>query len=222
MPINNIANSRVVPQFTICSHSPRHHEVVESSLERIKSGRNGAALINAICQVMTNGKKLYIDCDNHTNGTFVHGRLTDAQIARYGVSPSAADRQHEHFAHQLSVRKPDNSYGEGVSAMIRFHPDEAVWTDALGVGHSVQDPRLSFVTLAHELVHAFHLLNGTSLASQRDHIWIEGSGQRQEEDRATGVGDFSRTKLSENGIRADHGIPLRASYFLAEHLAPNH
>ncbi|NIG12927.1 hypothetical protein F3J37_01595 [Pantoea sp. Al-1710] len=220
----SIQHSLVVPQFTILSASKKHHEVTEAALARIKSGQNGRNLLSAICQILNHNpdKRLYIDCANHEQGSFVQGRLTDSQVRRFRVSDNPDDPKHEQAMLHLRAPKPDNTPGEGVNPIVRFHPDEAVWTDAMNIGHSVLDPRISFITLAHELVHAFHLLNGTSLATLRDHIWIDGSGQRLEENRAVGSEEFAGNPFSENGVRADHGIPLRASYLLAEHIAPLH
>lgn len=62
--------------------------------------------------------------------------------------------------------------------------------------------RPSFVALAHELVHALYNLKGEAYADASD-----------EEYRTVGLAPVANARaVSENKIRAEHGVPLRAAY----------
>jgi hypothetical protein len=66
-------------------------------------------------------------------------------------------------------------------------------------------PTPAFVSLAHELVHALHSLSG-------DWIWHDDHAKAKmiDEARAVGAGKYARTRISENAIRREHGLALRA------------
>ncbi|MFV8513131.1 XopG/HopH/AvrPtoH family type III secretion system effector [Ralstonia pseudosolanacearum] len=67
--------------------------------------------------------------------------------------------------------------------------------------------------LAHELVHAKHMVAGTwkgRWGDDRDPTTSAG----KEELRAVGLGKYAETgEPSENAIRAEHGLPLRRKYY---------
>jgi hypothetical protein len=64
----------------------------------------------------------------------------------------------------------------------------------------------AFVSLAHELIHAFHLVSGNRYADSVD-------GVLREELYATGLGPYADTRISEAAIRKEHGHPLRTFYY---------
>ncbi len=69
-------------------------------------------------------------------------------------------------------------------------------------------------TLAHELVHARHILSGSSLADGGDR-YNPRTGSGKEELRAAGLDNYRYSvtkKPSENSISAEHGLPLRMKY----------
>ncbi|WP_343230441.1 M91 family zinc metallopeptidase [Xanthomonas euvesicatoria] len=77
------------------------------------------------------------------------------------------------------------------------------------------NPEESFVVLAHELIHAQHLLAGTSKAYKGGDRYDETSEAGKEELRAVGVGKYEYRKTrqpSENSIRQEHGLPIRKKY----------
>ncbi|MBB4725612.1 XopG/HopH/AvrPtoH family type III secretion system effector [Xanthomonas euvesicatoria] len=68
--------------------------------------------------------------------------------------------------------------------------------------------------LAHELVHAKHMMGGTWMGSYDDSRDPE-TDSGKEELRAVGIGEYKYSKTrqpSENSVRAEHGLPKRASY----------
>ncbi|WP_203073058.1 M91 family zinc metallopeptidase [Falsiroseomonas ponticola] len=68
-------------------------------------------------------------------------------------------------------------------------------------------PTPGFLALAHELVHALHMLSG-------DKVKDEDPWQRMllEEARTIGCGRFAGARISENAMRREHGIKERAFY----------
>ena len=71
----------------------------------------------------------------------------------------------------------------------------------------------SFVALAHELIHAFHFLSG----NQSSDLTYDKDLERYrssiiEEALTVGAGTYENTRISENAIRREHGLPIREFY----------
>jgi hypothetical protein len=67
----------------------------------------------------------------------------------------------------------------------------------------------SFVSLAHELIHALHYLDrGVPSMS----VYGEKRADDHEEARTVGLGLYARETICENAIRAEHGLPRRDTY----------
>jgi hypothetical protein len=66
--------------------------------------------------------------------------------------------------------------------------------------------RPPYIGLAHELIHCYHNLRGSST--------LVGGAERVKEDemRVTGLRGFEQEPISENRIRAEHNLPYRSSY----------
>jgi hypothetical protein len=64
-----------------------------------------------------------------------------------------------------------------------------------------------FIALAHELVHCLHTLSGDAAPDSEDENAMD-----VEEARTVGAGRYRHTRISENAIRAEHGIALRRWY----------
>ena len=58
-----------------------------------------------------------------------------------------------------------------------------------------------FIVMAHELIHSLHCLQG----GRKD--------GKPEELCTTGIGDYAGEEITENKIRAEHGLPERTEYF---------
>lgn len=72
----------------------------------------------------------------------------------------------------------------------------------------------AYVALAHELIHALHVISGDVIKS---YSWKNGTansscGAILEEARTVGCGAYQRIYISENAIRREHGLPLRKYY----------
>jgi hypothetical protein len=96
--------------------------------------------------------------------------------------------------------------GKGSEAFVRYI--NSALDPAVGVmNHRIMRlPNPPFVALAHELIHAFHCLSGNRYPDSVD-------GVRREELYTTGVGPYQDTRISENAIRKEHGLPERTCYY---------
>ena len=97
--------------------------------------------------------------------------------------------------------------GAGSSAVVCYNPFVDIGGVSVpGLGNlrailGVDTP--AFVALAHELCHAFHYLSGDQLAPSL-----------REEAHTVGAGTYVGTRISENAVRREHGIPERGYYFV--------
>lgn len=90
----------------------------------------------------------------------------------------------------------------GASAVVTWNPDDN------GI-----DGRPSFIALAHELIHALHYVTGTCYRSATGMVSDLGNaGIMEEEMRTVGFGAYAGEVPSENAIRGEHGVALRADY----------
>jgi hypothetical protein len=64
----------------------------------------------------------------------------------------------------------------------------------------------AWISLAHELIHAFHDISGNKYTDRVD-------GVQREELYTTGLGPYANTRISEAAIRKEHGFPLRTHYY---------
>jgi hypothetical protein len=78
---------------------------------------------------------------------------------------------------------------------VYFQPARALLKTVMGV----ETP--AFVALAHELCHALHSMSGTA----KEYPFPE-------EAWTVGAGKYANTRISENAIRREHGIPVRTFY----------
>jgi hypothetical protein len=108
---------------------------------------------------------------------------------------------------RLVAGSPMKFAGAGADAIAGFVPDATkVYTDVIGI----ETP--AFIALAHELLHAFHYLSGditdiSGKTSDGQDKWY-----MNEEAKTVGAGKYKDTRMSENTIRKEHGLKLRAFY----------
>ena len=91
----------------------------------------------------------------------------------------------------------------GANAVVRYDPDDK--------GSGEEAGRPSFIALAHEMVHAYHFVNG--LCARQPTGGTSGDqGGAEEEMRAVGARAYKDDPPSENWIRDECSLPLRTSY----------
>lgn len=88
--------------------------------------------------------------------------------------------------------------GEGQGAAISWDPTDP------GPPYS---QRPSFVGLAHELIHALHIVHGLQIYDTNT-----AEGLAINEATVVGLGIFKDEPFTENAIRAEHKIPARTQY----------
>ncbi len=121
------------------------------------------------------------------------------------TSPGPADFRVRQASHMTAP----GQRGAGSPALVCYNPNFN-YSTALEQLICLATP--SFVALAHELVHALHIVNGK--------VWrpddsAGGFDERKEmetmveEARTVGCGKYAGRRTTENGIRAEHGLPLR-------------
>jgi hypothetical protein len=91
----------------------------------------------------------------------------------------------------------------GDSSFVEYgHNLESVYTNAIGV----YTPE--FVALAHELVHALHVIGGDVV---KPYSWAT-DGAIIEEARTVGIGPYVNKTISENAVRREWNLPRRTYY----------
>lgn len=102
--------------------------------------------------------------------------------------------------------------GKGSASRVSYNPSGDVHYAAIT---GVQTP--GFVVLGHELIHAWHLVSGNrKMGPSGDFGTRWNAMYMQEEALTVGLGPYVKTRISENAIRHEWGLPLRIYY-----LTPN-
>lgn len=207
--MNTITPSIVAPFIAISHATPEAYQSAEQALNTISQGENGAKLLSKIRDVSTNGKALRLNVVNIESTA--RPMLTARQAQIHGIPDNEFNVANNEMATSLASKKGFGRKGDGTSAVVDWNPADALSIDHLGRPTLVNDPQTAYASLAHELVHGYRIMKGT---------YTGGSGNRydpstpagEEENRAVGIGKYSRNKLSENGVREDHGLPMRLRY----------
>ncbi|NIG12926.1 hypothetical protein F3J37_01600 [Pantoea sp. Al-1710] len=203
--------SKIEPKVTLYFDTEKQLIAGESALEKIKSGKNGSNILNEISRLSDRENKIDIMIsDNDDNET--GGELTYSQAKKYNL---------DYFEDVTSYRNKVielGSNGTGVKPIIYYNPNVSIIVDKDERSWVIKDSRDAFTSLAHELIHAYHLMKGTSKASAFNDVYNNSTSQLEEEDRAVGTGGYWGNKFSENGVREDHGLPIRAEYFTQNEL----
>jgi hypothetical protein len=100
--------------------------------------------------------------------------------------------------------------------LATFHFFTITGANVPGPGGNAIEKSPGFIPLAHELVHAFRMLRNAVVSGSRNHEFFDPSGNkfselvRLEELRVVGI-DGSEP-VTENRIRAEHGLGSREAY----------
>ncbi|QUP52452.1 type III secretion system effector protein [Ralstonia syzygii] len=190
----------------------RYAGKVNDALGKISSRRTGNELLSGISSLSTTRQRKLtireVDSDDESSTEPV---LTRPQIAAY--RPEDFD-QNQSIAARLA--NGATFEGEaGCSAIVSWNPKKSIELSRNGSPKRVRkDPKESFVVLAHEMIHARHIMAGTSRGGSGDR-YDETSEAGQEELRAVGLGAYAHANTdepTENSIRAEHGLRARSKY----------
>ncbi|PPC63834.1 hypothetical protein C1Y41_04105 [Pantoea sp. ICBG 1758] len=195
--------------------NPNEVTRINDDLFKIKMCLTGRRLLREIESHMAAGKnvniKMRLDC-----GSVTAPRLTESQITRFRVPYSEEDETHHKIASKVSKVNRQDGASEGTSATISYNPRESISIDSIGRPYIGVDRNEGFFTLAHELIHALHMLRGNARGQGMSEIYLPNSKQYEEENRVIGINEFAVRDITENRIRQEWGAPLRAHYFLTQ------
>lgn len=203
-----LTSSTVMPNIVIQHHSHRELQLTEYALSKISSKPIGLGLLSEI-NLMANGEtKIRISPGEKCLSATVP-ILTDSQAKRFkNVTDWPEVEWNESIANQLCGLESIGGGEEGTSVIVQWRTDEYVDIDHQKRSINVSNENLAFITLAHELVHAYWVMKGESLVIEPD---MNGVGY-QEENRAMGINKFLNDRYTENNIRLEHGLPFRFTY----------
>ncbi|NIG12918.1 hypothetical protein F3J37_01640 [Pantoea sp. Al-1710] len=200
--------SHVAPPIQIESSQESEAVQTERALAKIMSKPIGRRLINEIQSAATDGRMIRIQTSNKQQceaGPF----LTRSQCQRFELMGGTEESNRK--AAQISHYTYTGKAGEPVAALIRWNPETACLIDKEGYPVLNNNPNESFISLAHELVHAHGFMTG-------QHYYdfsplTQGTMAYKEEERAIGIGGHDKEKLSENAIRLEHEMASRKHFF---------
>lgn len=204
---NRVTESYVARDIHIIHKNQSELDTVNGALSKIYNDGNGAgaSLLSAIYRNCRGNQGVYIRLTSGSSETFPE--LTNEQRYRLSeerginISSDYSDPIHNEAAWRLSFKNDDGHHGEGVDAFIKWRADQYIHIDSRGRPSGATNSNLAFTSLAHELVHAYRMVKGSVIDSRRT-----------EERRAIGLGQFSDSRFSENAIRDEHNLRLRARY----------
>ncbi|NIG12916.1 hypothetical protein F3J37_01650 [Pantoea sp. Al-1710] len=179
---------------------------VNLALYRIKHTNAGRSLLNKIEKYSKNGKEVEIMYRTITDLTHTVPTLTPKQAEKLQLHPTPFHQMSVSRAAQFA-RQGRLSKGDGASAVIMLNPFSQNLDNPHGNPHFNAPGNENYdSSLSHQLVRAMHIVRGSSL----DDNSIEG--REREMERAMGVREFEGEAISENMIRMELGLPVRASY----------
>ncbi|NIG12913.1 hypothetical protein F3J37_01665 [Pantoea sp. Al-1710] len=199
--------SSVVPSIEIVSEYEEDTNKTEAALTKIKSKPVGRQLLKEISDLSKNGRSISVNVSETFRSQSIP-ILTKSQLKKYGIEESYSTESNIK-AQQISAKKGFMRKGEGVSSIVDFDPSYFVKVTLSGHHQSEINEELAFTTLAHELIHSYRFLKGTSFNTSGG---VESLETKREERRVIGTGEFANAKISENAIRREHGLTERTKH----------
>jgi len=199
------------PGIMINAGNHQDIERAESALAKIYIGDNGRQLLSEITNLTGSGKRILLKVSNELeNGA--HAEFSPEELQKYKIGTDIPLEKSRQYAVLLTHKSFFGFKGKGASALIHWNPEKSVGIDQNGIPYRDYNPSEAFVSLAHELVHCYRMLKGTSSGGYEQDLKDPTTGARREEDRTVGIGKNANNPLSENGIRRDHGMPIRKQF----------
>jgi hypothetical protein len=200
--------SQVIERIQLKSYKEELIGKAELALVKLFSKPNGRTLLEKINNLSNEDRFVTIEITTKS-GSKATPFLTASQLERFRIKEY--DTATNSKVAMAISRHRVHEQGEGVGAVVLWNADDAMGIRDGGVPVLIKDEEQSFVSLGHELVHASRYLEGHHY---NDGAYpMPGTGSYIEEERATGIGHFANERLSENGIRVEHGMKERKSYF---------
>ncbi|PIF22270.1 M91 family zinc metallopeptidase [Candidatus Pantoea floridensis] len=205
-----LTTSHIAKNIVVEYENKEQWHVVESALQKINSGPIGHELLVELRDISVRGKNIKIT-PNEID-TFIAPRLTMSQIKRFNVPYDEFDSYHSEIAESLARRDGLVSKGPGTSATVYWNPALSAGIKDDGHPFPILDPSISYVSLSHELIHAYHIVDGVYHGGIKDNNFDPASQNAIEEFKTVGLREYSSERFSENLIRLEHGLPFRQFY----------
>lgn len=221
-----ISCSDVLSNTWIFHDTHQEKRFVDSCLRKIRDKNNGQDLFSKLFMNLNSEHEIKIKVvkDLSTTSTpYVHRSV----LERYKIRDIPTSSPYKSLLNlNANFSKPSNlmyskknSPGMGVCTEIYFNPNESRIVDEYGIGERRINHDLAFVSLAHELVLALYNARGERFPDNNNPY------SDRNEERAIGIMDYWDERVSENGIRHDHNLPLRTTQYDrndVQHLAEKH
>lgn len=199
--------STAAPHITLEGPDEASLKAADQALHTIKSGKNGGALIDQLRDLDSSGKRVKIDVaspgSTRPNRTIAL-RDPEAALTEANNKKGVADASKSMFG----MLK-----GKGASSVVEWNPNSSLKLNQEGKPTGVEESAdKAYLSLGHELIHSYRIGKGTYTGGGSQGGFVPGTKQANEEERAVGIGKWSKKEISENGIRAEHGEPPRNAY----------
>jgi len=185
-------------------HEIEHYKM-ESALGKIYEKPVGKSLIDKITKLAGEDKQVKIKVAFHMP-CMTYGELNAAQREKYDHRADAPYIDNITFAERISRKQGFLKKGEGVASRIAWNPKRSSGSDTTPDENETN----SFIGLAHELIHSYLFLNGTTHANH--FLPYNESEIKKNEYKTIGLGRYQFEKITENKIRKEHNIPKRKKY----------
>lgn len=166
-------------------------QMVLDALATINSKPVGASLLAGISAEIAKVKFGYLVC------------IMPKSSTKHSFGPLIRWRTYEQGSVTMSTSDANSCNGIGAPSVIKWDPKTTETPDGA---------RPPWVALAHELIHCYHNLRGTShlIATATSSTDDE---KKLDEMRVVGLRGYEMEPICENRIRKEHGVALRVSYY---------
>jgi len=207
-------HSEVLGNTKIFHNTSEEYHFVESCLNKIKSRPNGSYLLEMCDKYTALDKEIHIKV-MHSGQCSTEPNFNDRFRETHNLPDDKTDPLYQSMIKVRYKPMPPSRRGIGVGSEIRFNMEESRVVDEEGIGERIQNQGLAFISLAHELVHAYHFAHGTHIPEEPHRPLID-----HEEDRAIGIMDYKGLGPNENSVRSDYNLPQRSTRFDRNEFAP--
>lgn len=171
-------------------------------------GKELLAIISRVCQAKGHEVVIQYFTRGSSNCAPVNVAITNdfrRNLSEPGINMTElmGNRELVALGKRTGTNGPEFIPNTGANSIIRYDPDDP--------GAGAEKGRPSFIALAHELVHAYHFVNGIC-ARQPTGGTSGNQGGAEEEMRAVGARSYKNDPPSENWIRHEWSLPERTSY----------
>jgi len=206
-----VGRSNLAPSILVEFETSQDYIDYERALGKLKEGSGGETLLKEIERVSVDGKEIKVVIDK-TEMSLTRPMLTKKQAEQWGFKWDDNSRLENIQAGTYASVKDDGTRNVGTSVLTKWNPEYGAMAYSIKGYVNVKVKNTNFVSLAHELLHGLLFLQGRSKGDLMSDFSDKNSPNGKEEMRVIGYGPYSGVGITENTIRAEHGIQLRLTY----------